>query len=298
MPLRLLANLDAEAVWSATPLGRNVVARLGALAPLLATLAPPGADDLDIWAPAAIDPAQVRWDAIGRRARLHPGVPERWDLAWADPGAKAANDRRVTVAVQRGLGIEHAVVITDVASLDARQGPWVAKAPWTAAGRDRILGDGPVRPDQRTYAERLLARHGALVVEPWLERRFDVGVCARVERGRVIAEAPHTLVCDTRGAFVAISLTQPPLTRAHREQLDRAVDACGQALAALGYDGPFTVDAFVWGADVLHAPGEINARHSFGHVARALGGTRLGFGPPPAGADVLVQSAQLTAWRA
>lgn len=296
--MRLLANLDAEAVWAGTPLGGKVVARLGALAPLLAALAPAGStDDLEIWAPAAIDPAHVHWDAIGRRATIRVGVPERWDLAWADPRAKAANDRRLAVAVQRALGVEHAVVIGDVGELEQRSGAWVAKAPWTAAGRDRIHGDGPPRADQRTYAERLLARQGALVVEPWLDRRFDLGVCAHITSGRVVAAAPHTLLCDARGAFVGIDLTPPPLTAQQRTQLDRAVDASGRALADAGYDGPFTVDAFVWGAGELHAPCEINARYSFGHITRALGATRLGFGPPPSDARVLVDSAELTAWR-
>ena len=294
--MRLLANLDAEAAWAGAPLGRNVLERLGALAPLLAVLAPPG--DLEVWAPAAIDAAHVRWDASGRHATLRPGVPDRWDLAWADPAAKAANDRRVAGAVQRELGIDHATVLTDVAGLDALRGRWVAKAPWTAAGRDRIRGEGAPRADQRTYAERLLARQGALVVEPWLDRRFDVAVCARLERGRVIAELPHTLLCEARGAFAGIDLAPPALTPPQRAQLDRAVEASGNALAGLGYEGPFTVDAFVWGAGELHAPCEINARYSFGHVARALGASRLGFGPPPTGARVLVDSPLLTAWRA
>ena len=296
MTLRLLANFDAEAVWAGAPLGGKVLARLGALAPLLAPLAP-ACDDLEIWAPAPIDSAHARWGAIGRRATMRVGVPDRWDLAWADPRAKNANDRRVVVAVQHALGIEHAEVIHDVAELDRRRGPWVAKAPWTAAGRDRIHGDGPPRADQRTYAERLLARQGALVVEPWLDRRFDVGVCAQLVAGRVIAQAPHTLTCDARGAFAGIDLTQPPLTFAQREQLDRAVEASGRALADAGYEGPFTVDAFVHSDDaMLHAPCEINARYSFGHVARSLRGTRLGFGAPPLGAVVLVETPAVTAW--
>lgn len=304
--MRLLANLDAEATWAATPLPGKVLRRISQLAPLLAALAPAGADHLEIWAPAPIDPATVRWDAIGRRATLRIGTPPArdgelaWDIAWADPRAKAANDRRVTVAVQRELGIDHARIVTDIAALETlANGAWIAKAPWTAAGRDRVLGEGPLRADQRTYAERLLARQGALVVEPLLDRRYDLGVCARLERGRVIAEAPHTLICDARGAFVGIDLTAPSLTAAQRERLDEVVEHSGRALAALGYDGPFTVDAFVYGTEgALHAPCEINARYSFGHVARALGGTRLGFGTAPAGAHVLVESAELTAWRA
>lgn len=297
MPLRLFANLDAEAQWAGAPLGGKVLARLGALAPLLAVLAPPS-DDLEIWTRGPIDPASARWDVIGRRATMRVGVPDPWDVAWADPHAKAANDRRLAVAVQRALGIDHAEVIIDVEALDDRRGRWVAKAPWTAAGRDRIHGDGPPRADQRTYAERLLARHGALVVEPWLDRQFDLGVCGHIAAGSVIVEVPHTLLCDARGAFFGIDLTPPPLSGEHRLQLDRAIEASGRALAGVGYDGPFTVDAFVSGAGVLHVPCEINARYSFGHVARGLRATRLGFGPPPPGAVVMVESGVVTAWRA
>ena len=53
----------------------------------------------------------------------------------------------------------------------------------------------------------------------------------------------------------------------------------------------------------LHAPCEINARHTFGHVAHALhrrfGARVLGFGEPPPGARVLVDgSAWIQPWPA
>jgi len=236
---------------------------------------------------------------------MRAGTPSAWDLAWADPAAKAANDRRIAAAVQRALGLDHAHVVTTVDELVAitntMRGAWVAKAPWTAAGRDRIHsipGEATPRDDQRTYAQRLLDRQGALVVEPWLERRFDTGVCAHLDaRGNVTAAPPHTLLSDARGAFGGVDLTEPPLSPEERTQLDRAVEASGAALAKLGYTGPFTVDAFAHTSG-FHAPCEINARHSFGHVTRALGARRLGFGPPPPGATTLVATTEVTAWRA
>jgi hypothetical protein len=295
--VRIFANLDAEATWSGTRLAPKVAERISALSALLVALAPRADDAIEIWAPAAVDAGAIRWDAIGRAATMRVGSPATWDLAWAEPAAKAANDRRLVVAVQRELGIAHARVITDVQELDALTGAWVAKAPWTAAGRDRIHGTGAPRDDQRTYATRLLAQHGALVVEPWLERRFDVGVCASIDvAGRVTAQPPHTLLCDARGAFVGIDLAAPPLTSDEHAHLDRAVAASGAALARIGYAGPFTVDGFAHTRG-FHAPCEINARYSFGHVARALGAQRLGFGPPPPGVTVLIDGL-VTAWRA
>jgi hypothetical protein len=74
------------------------------------------------------------------------------------------------------------------------------------------------------------------------------------------------------------------------------------ALARAGHAGPFGIDGFVYreGARrVLRPFCEINARHTFGHVARALGCPVLGFGEPPAGARVLIAPAAddpFTAW--
>lgn len=279
----ILANLDCEARWAGSPLGGRVLRRISALSPLLAYLAPAD-DDAEVWAPAAVDPARL---SIGRPVTMRVGAPPRWDLAWAQPGAKAANDRRLALAVHERLGTQLAGQRA-IASVDElpQQGTWVAKAPWTAAGRDRIHGHGAPTGEQRVYAGRLLARCGALLVEPWLERRLDLGVTARVEAGRVTAAPPHTLLCDARGAFLGIDLTEPPLPRDHRATLDAFVAAAGDALAATGYAGPFTVDAFVHPGG-LHAC-EINARHTFGHVARAIGARVLGFSPPPPGARVLV----------
>ena len=69
-------------------------------------------------------------------------------------------------------------------------------------------------------------------------------------------------------------------------------------LAQAGYRGPFGIDAFVYGTGYdrqLYPLCEINARHTFGHVARALGRrlgiTRLGFDPgmPAGGQPLLVR---------
>jgi hypothetical protein len=289
----VLANLDCEARWGGAPLGGRVLRRISAVSALLAYLAPEG--DVEVWTPAPVEHARM---AIGRRVAMRVGTPERWDIAWADPRAKAANDRRLMLAMHERMGtlLPGQRAISRVDELPS-EGAWVAKAPWTAAGRDRIHGNGPATGEQRVYAGRLLARCGALIVEPWLARTLDLGVTARLDGGRVIASPPHTLLCDSRGAFLGIDLTEPALAPEHRAQLDRAVAEAGRTLADVGYAGPFTVDAFVH-AGGLHVC-EVNARHTFGHVARAIGARVLGFGPPPPGARVLVASVPgdpSTAW--
>ncbi len=292
------ANLDCEARWSGLALSRAVLERISLYGLLLSALAPDG-EDIEVWTPAAIDPA--RW--LGRSITCRVGTPARADLRWAQASAKAANDRRLAqqVATELGVGLRGARVVTELGG--DWSGAWVAKVPWTAAGRDRVRGDGEPSTEQRTRLGRLLAACDALVVEPWCERLFDLGVCATVDHaGRLTAEEPHSLLVDARGGFVGIDLAPPPLTPYERAVLDRAVIAAGAAIAKTGHTGPFAVDAFVYrdGSERrLHPLCEINARYSFGWVARAFAGiTRLGFGAASPGTTVVIApgSDQVTAW--
>lgn len=294
----IFANLDAEARWAGITLPKHVLERLSALAPLLAAFHPGRLFkpvEIEIFAPAAVDPARIKIADVVMRT----GVPGDYEFAWAEPSAKGANDRRLNVRLHERLGtlLPGQRTITSVEELDAATGKWVCKAPWTAAGRDRAYGEGPPLGDNRVYVTRLLERFGALCYEPWCERVFDVGVCAQLDGdGRVRKHAPHTLLSDARGGFVGIELAGPPLTEEESSRLDRVVDEAGAELARAGYAGPFSIDSFVYGPDrKLHAPCEINARYTFGHVTHALadryGATRLGFGEPPVGATVLVEGA-------
>ena len=186
-------------------------------------------------------------------------------------------------------------------------GAWVVKAAWTSAGRDRCRGEGAPTAEQRTRITRLLSMFGPLVFEPWMDRVLDVGACARVdESGRIHREPPHGLLTDARGGFLGIDLAPPPLTDDEDARFAEVVTLAGTALAAAGYAGPFAIDAFVYrdrdGARRFHPLCEINARYTFGWVARALSGRfgtlRLGFSSPPADATVLIAPADdgVTAW--
>jgi hypothetical protein len=346
------ANLDAEARWAGITLPKAVLERLAALAPLVALVEDvedveevAARGPVEVFAPAAVDPARIKLTTHAPVA-MRIGVPARYDLAWAQPSAKAANDRRLNLRLHARLGtlLPGQRVVTSVDEIDSARGTWVCKAPWTAAGRDRAYGEGAPVGDNRTYVTRLLERFGALLYEPWCERLFDVGVCAHTD-GR--KHAPHTLLSDARGGFVGISLAPPPLSPEESAQLDKVVDEARAELQREGYAGPFSVDAFVYRAypvlaketyesklddgdsptvasthldraaaeafiaaqpkpapdtmpieysiaetRLLHAPCEINARFTFGHVAHALaaryGAIRLGFGEVPPGATVLV----------
>ncbi len=308
MPFRILANLDVEARWGGGALPAAVAARVSAYGALLAALAPPEAGAIEVCTPAAVDAARIAIagvTVVPAVFAIHARRPPV-DLAWADAGplGRAANDRRFALAVATELGraLPGAHVATTVDAVPGRiVGPWIAKAPWTAAGRDRARGEGAPTAEQRAYLGKLVQRGGAVVVEPWCERLVDTGVCATVRAdGRIDGEPPHTLLTDARGTFVGIDLAPPALEPSEHAALTAAVHGAGLALARLGYAGPFAIDAFAYrapdGTRRFHPLCEINARYTFGWIARALasrhGITRLGFtNPAPPGATVLITPA-------
>jgi hypothetical protein len=291
------ANLDVEAKWAGAPLPAAVATRISYYAALTSVLAPADAQ-VRVYAPADVDATRIELPVTMRSGRLGRAA----DLEWGARSQRAANDRRLAmrIAAEHGIGVPGAHAITSVDEL-AMDGPWVAKGLWTSAGRDRCHGTGPLASDQRMRIIRLLERFGALVVEPWLPRILDVGVCAMVgDEVRVLA--PHGQLTDARGTFLGIDLAPPALTVDERARLAAFVTAAGARLAAIGYRGPIAVDAFLFGPERALAVCEINARYSFGWVARGLaerfGTTRLGFSEAPPGARVLIAPASdgITAW--
>jgi phosphoribosylaminoimidazole carboxylase (NCAIR synthetase) len=235
------------------------------------------------------------------------------DLAWADPAARAANDRSRTLAIAHALGVAlpGARLVTSLAELDEHLGgfagrPWICKARWTAAGRDRARGDGSALGGElRARIARMLERFGPLVFEPWLDRVADVGVCGAIAAdGEVALCEPHRLISDPRGGFLGIDLA--PVDRAIAGSFGAVARAAAARVAAqTGYRGPFAIDGFVHrdrGEHQLHPLCELNARYSFGWIAhglaRRLGIRRLGFDAPPPGATVLIAPGddRVTAW--
>jgi hypothetical protein len=306
----IVANLDCEVEWAgAPPLPAAVRARIGALGTLLRVL---GDAPLELVAP--VDPARVtevtKFGAHHRHGTIAPrrcSPPHFWGATARYPAsgdvsvARTASDRRLAARLA-GDGI--ARVVDSVAALEAllpalvEESParaWVAKATICAAGRDRVRRRGAAVDDAtRTRLGRLLARGGALVVEPWLDRVADYGQAARIDdAGAVLLDEPHRLLCTDDGGFRGIdgdAAVPPPIRAALADAAGRA----GAALAALGHRGRFAIDAFAHAGGV-RALVEINPRLSFGVIARAwaerlgvAGTLEVGTGEPPAGAIPLL----------
>jgi hypothetical protein len=305
-----------------TPAGIDPARWLGR--PIAFRSGTPGRADLR-WADPSAKPANDRRLAHQVAGTIGAGLPGAWSISLDGTpsrgerrdqrqgevsacsatlrSALVENPAKAARAPARTQGPEEHLKETIAASFAAShsvQSAWIAKVPWTAAGRDRVRGEGPPTDQQLTRLSRLLAACGALVVEPYCDRIFDFGVCATVDHLGVDLQPPHSLLVDSRGGFVGIDLAEPPLEPAERELVDRAVEAAGNAIAATGYHGPFAVDGFAYrdgDQRRIHPLCEINARYSFGWIARAFG-KRLGFGPPPSGATTLIAPAAdgVTAW--
>jgi hypothetical protein len=298
----LVANFDCEISWArastpgphrdlpralATAVSQAslVMAALGRPGDVLWTIADVGATEceLEVRAPAAAAPHDaLYWGQVVPSPLLDtpPRGPWRdrlWQLRCAPAIAAAVNDRRfcrelatdldgLTTRVVRGLEeLDEALSTMALGPDDA----WVCKAIFSAAGRERIVRRGRVlEGEMRTRAERLLARYGAMIVEPWHSRVEDFGTAGLVAADSVELFPTHRLLCDPQGGFRGVEIGPLEVPT----EIPAAAQRAGQALRAQGYRGPFAVDSYTYeegGRRSCRSLCEINARMSLGLIARA-----------------------------
>lgn len=221
-----------------------------------------------------------------------------WHLPVAPPKVVAAVNHRffcLRVAEELGCVLPGARIIESPADLDRLLAPrdappaWVVKAPLSASGRSRFIErDGPAVSSEkgRRTVERLFDRHGPLLFEPWMDRVEDFGVSMLLTQDEARVVSFHRQIVDLKGQFAGIEL-EAELSPPDRERVEEVVQGVASALRREGYVGPFGIDLWRYrrtdGSVVLHPLGEINARMTFGLVARALadrvGGPGLTFYP-------------------
>jgi len=208
-----------------------------------------------------------------------------WRLPVASPDTVARVHHRgfaLRMAEELGCALPGARMVESVAELDRtlaeRKAPpaWVVKAPFSAAGRTRYIErKGPPLPDakSRRTVENLFERHGPLLFEPWLDRLADWGCSALLTADDLRIAGIHRQRVDVKGQFAGIELDTGDLPERDRLRLEEVVTGVAAALRCAGYVGPFGVDAWHWrrpdGMVAFHPLGEINARMTFGLVARA-----------------------------
>lgn len=281
---QIVANLDVESRWQrllspnrpAPALGRGVLDLISGFGTLLRAFADD--DRAELWTPRPVDPDRLT-DLLPRPVLRSGPIPDSADLAWGriDETSARVNHRRFAfeLSCELGVSLEGSAWVEDeedltesVAGLDS----WVVKAPLSAAGRDRVIGRGAPGELQRRRLGNLLSRNDGLLVEPWLPRADDFGVLVNVGADDVRVVAIHRQVVDGAGRFTGIDLDEPEASIA--AELRPVAEQAAEALRAAGYAGPASVDAWTWhdadGSVRLQPLGEINARLSFGWVARRI----------------------------
>lgn len=292
---QIVANLDIESHWQRLllphrpmpQLGQRALSLISAYGTLLRAWSSPD-EPGTLWTPAPVDPARLtRLLPVPTLASGSARAPEPTDLCWGriDEAAARVNHRRFALELSARLdvGLPGAAWVRDfeelleaIACLDR----WVAKAPLSASGRDRVVGTGP--PDEPTprRLRNLVTRSDGLLVEPWMERIDDFGTLIEVDDEGCHVVSMHRQIVSETGAFVGIDW---PLNHSSwAEDLRTVAHSVGKALRREGYRGPASVDAWSWrrgdgseGSVALNPLGEINGRLSFGWVARQIG-LRLG----------------------
>ncbi|MCB9761128.1 MAG: DUF455 family protein [Alphaproteobacteria bacterium] len=227
------------------------------------------------------------------------GTPPGWQDPWRD-----LFDKRQAAGLRarllRDLGIpwlidpdETGVIATSISEIlgliEATEGPVVAKAPFSTAGRGLLRLDGPPTDAQRARLARWIDDQGGVVVERWWTRLADVSLHLDVGpegpriRGWTVFET--TEGGRYRGTVVApVARALPPALRRfwHGEGQDarwtrRVARAVAEAVNALcvarGYAGPVGVDGLV--AQTDRGPRllpllELNPRWTMGRVGLAL----------------------------
>jgi hypothetical protein len=324
----IVGNLDVETSWARmdaaarrarggeAPSPRDprfalpepVLCWISAAATLLRAFADDDGDRL--WTPRPVDPCRMApHPALPRPVLVSGTLPAEADLWWGrlDPVSCAAGDREYGLRIGGALGLGHpgAAIVRSERELSARGAgcrAWVAKPPYSAAGRSCVRGHGPPDAAQMRRATRLLALHGFLVFEPWVARTADFGTVTLVGGSTARSTSSHVLHVDPNGLFRGITLGSARLAVEEESALLGAAAAVAADLSSVGWHGYFGTDAYRWtdglGRIRFNALSEVNVRMTFGAVARrvverCLGGRelepgiavslRFGRGPPPSG---------------
>jgi hypothetical protein len=200
---------------------------------------------------------------------------------------RAANSR--AFCAQIGQTLEGAAYVEDMDRLrevigqPSPTGDWVLKRAFGFAGgqRRRAVG-GVLDPSTRGFAERSFRAGEGLQVEPWLRRGRDFALHGYLQPGGTLLIGPLLgQRCDAMGRWQGSEHCAPDaLAPAQLGKLRHELERSAAALHALGYFGPFGIDAYEYhdrhGLAAFQPRSEINARLSMGYprelLEQALGG--------------------------
>jgi hypothetical protein len=262
--LNLTADAELARPSAVTP-SRAVLARCEALAARLGGLVPDG----DLRYGEGTAPVGVAWcptpDAVRRLREAGAVVAQAPSLATL----RAANARAFAASLMQAL--PGAAYVRDEASLVAcvahgsLTGRWLLKRAYGFSGTGRLRVRGTTLDDSALrWAQATLAMGDGLQVEPEVDRVEDYGLHGYLARDGVLTRGALTRQhIDAHGQWRATERCSHAITA-----LDEVIERVAVALRALGYWGPFGIDAYRWrdpqGVLHLNPLCEVNARYSMG----------------------------------
>lgn len=184
---------------------------------------------------------------------------------------RRVNDRAFAIAIDPGpLDSRYVSTIDAVRSaIDDVEQTWLLKRGLSFAGRGHLRVLGTLTDDDARWCDNAF-RHGlGVVVEPLVQRQRDFVQHGWVtRRGETLLGRPLLQRCDARGGWQSTAdLGAEDLQPEERTRLTTTADLVGSSLAAVGYFGPFGIDAFRY-RDGDHSGFnplvEINARYGMG----------------------------------
>jgi len=229
------------------------------------------------------------WDLAVRRFLIRNGVPDAAcpsDDEIAD--IRDLSHRKTAVELLRSEGSLVTPVVTDDASHCERLlAEWrrvVVKAPWSSSGRGIRFIDGSIDDYQARWIRNIIARQGAVVVEPYYNKVKDFAMEFESDGCGSVTCLGLSLFHTSNGAYTGNILAEE---NEKREMISRYVsmnllDKSQETICRLlgetfrgRYKGPFGVDMMIVARDdrdgfLLHPCVEINLRRTMGHVALAL----------------------------
>ncbi|GAB5370361.1 hypothetical protein AAMO2058_001486100 [Amorphochlora amoebiformis] len=219
--------------------------------------------------------AQVlrNWISTNGSDGTNPGIPGRFSPL-ETVGRRCESVGEAEEAIAR-------VIRWDTGGLGA-----YVKGDWGCAGRSaiRIPSKVGLTAAQKSWLERTLSRHGAVVVEPWFNRCMDFSTQLDIEGSQIFNMGITMQSVSDQGQYSATILGLPRDTFSEisrvfpddiREYVEKSVgEIVGNALIKSNYSGPVGVDGFVYvDADhrlTIRPIVEINPRHTMGRVSLEL----------------------------
>lgn len=155
---------------------------------------------------------------------------------------------------------------------------WVVKAQFGMAGRERLLGSGPLAPPAEGWIRKRLAEDGLVFVEPWVDRVFEVGLQFDVPRsGTPVLLGCVPLLSNAGGQYRGSWFAPPAALTTTQIVPASTIEVCKNAARRaqeIGYFGPLGIDVMCYrsadGEPAWRPLQDINARWTMGRLSLGL----------------------------